>query len=117
MRSLPLLAMLSLAAAAPAQPIGGDVKSVGFRGQADMSQFVARRGLWTPICVDLQATSPTAKEVEVRFATRDLDGDTVEYSSGPVTLGAGVRRAGSTPAWATTTSSARRSRCSTPTVR
>ncbi len=93
MRSLPLLAMLSLAAAAPAQPIGGDVKSVGFRGQADMSQFVARRGLWTPICVDLQATSPTAKEVEVRFATRDLDGDTVEYSSGPVTLGAGVRRA------------------------
>ncbi|MCA9243161.1 MAG: hypothetical protein KDA32_04340 [Phycisphaerales bacterium] len=92
MRPFTLFAILVAASSAFAQSIGGDVKSVGFRGQADMSQFVIRLGQWTPICVDLQGTSPTAQEFEVRFANRDLDGDTIEYSSGRVTVGAGMRR-------------------------
>ena len=88
---------LLLLAAGPspthAQPVQGDVVSVGFQA-AVPSRHVVRYGQWFPILVTLSGQGTQSYEVELRCEQMDLDGDRVAYVEPHVvvTPEAGLRR-------------------------
>ncbi|RMF74899.1 MAG: hypothetical protein D6744_14040, partial [Planctomycetota bacterium] len=86
------LAAIQAAATTRAQPVQGDVRSVGFQAST-FSGFVAREGQWTPILVELTAQGQVFQG-RVRCELHDLDGDRVDYFVSPVavTPGAGIKR-------------------------
>lgn len=61
-----------------AQPVQGDVRSVGFQAGVE-SRFVVRNGQWFPILVELTGQGTQAYDVELRCERVDLDGDRVTY--------------------------------------
>lgn len=63
---------------AGAQPVQGDVRSVGFRA-AVPSEYVIRPGQWFPILVELTAQGTQAYDVELRCERVDLDGDRIAF--------------------------------------
>jgi hypothetical protein len=75
-----VLALLAGAARHPAraQPVQGDVRSVGFQA-AVQSRFVVRDGQWFPIVAELIGQGTQAYDVELRCEREDLDGDRVAY--------------------------------------
>jgi len=88
---------LLLLAAGPspvrAQPVQGDVVSVGFQA-AVPSGRVIRYGQWFPILVTLSGQGTQSHEVELHCEQMDLDGDRVAYVEPHVvvTPEAGLRR-------------------------
>ena len=76
-----------------AQPVQGDVRSVGFEA-AVPSRFVVREGQWFPILLELTAQGTQAYDVELRSEQMDLDGDQVDFveSHVAVTPDVGIRR-------------------------
>ena len=87
-----LLAAILSVARAQAQPVQGDVRSIGFEA-GGVAGFVAREGQWTPILVELTAQGQVFQG-QLRCEVRDLDGDRVSYAETPVTVtpGAGIKR-------------------------
>jgi hypothetical protein len=85
-RTLGLLALaIAGAASVHAQPVQGDVRSVGFQA-AVPTRFVIRHGEWFPILVELTAQGSQPQEVELRCEREDLDGDRVAYVEPYVTV-------------------------------
>lgn len=84
---------LSGAAAALAQPVAGDVVSVGFQASVD-AKSIARRGQWMPILLQIQAQGSDHFQGQLQVERVDLDGDLVVYTEQPVALTAneGVKR-------------------------
>jgi hypothetical protein len=91
---LGLLLVGGSVAAAPAQPVQGDVRSVGFEAGTGAGLFVIRQGQWFPILVELTGQGSGNYEVELHCEREDLDGDRVAYVEPyvAVTAEAGLRR-------------------------
>lgn len=79
--------LFAAAAAAPsrAQPVQGDVVSIGFQGGVD-EKWLTREGRWTPILLQVQAQGSEHFQGELRIERSDLDGDLVGYTARPVAL-------------------------------
>ncbi|MBU0638231.1 MAG: hypothetical protein KKB50_05140 [Planctomycetes bacterium] len=92
-RVISLLLMLMCSGVARAQPVQGDVRSVGFRA-SEAVKFAARAGQWMPILVELTVPGSEHLQVDLRCECVDLDGDRVAFTQGPVglTAGAGLQR-------------------------
>lgn len=88
-----LLAGLVVGATARAQPVQGDVKSIGFQANVQ-SRFVIREGRWIPIVVELQAAGSEHFSGALQVELSDLDGDRVSFvePSVAVTGGGTLRR-------------------------
>ena len=80
-------------ARAPAQPVQGDIVSVGFQARVSTGHVV-RDGQWFPILVTLSGQGTQSYDVELRCERADLDGDRVAYLEPhvAVTPEAGIRR-------------------------
>lgn len=80
-------------ARAPAQPVQGDIVSVGFQARVSTGHVV-RNGQWFPILVTLSGQGTQSYDVELRCERADLDGDRVAYLEPhvAVTPEAGIRR-------------------------
>ena len=78
---------------AQAQPVQGDVVSVGFQA-AVPSRYVVKYGRWFPILLQLNAQGSRNYDVQLRCERVDLDGDRVDYVEPHVALTpeAGVKR-------------------------
>ena len=76
-----------------AQPVQGDVGSIGFQA-AVPTRYVIRYGQWYPILVNLNAQGTQSYEVELRCEGSDLDGDHITYTEPHVvvTPAAGIKR-------------------------
>lgn len=88
-----VMAALLPAAAARAQPVQGDVRSVGFEANVSTRQIV-REGQWFPILVELAAQTGQPIQCSLVVDRADIDGDRVQYTVPLVALtpGAGLRR-------------------------
>ncbi len=88
-----ILAAWSAADRLAAQPVQGDVRSVGFRGRGT-TRFVVREGAWTPVLLELTVPGDQHFEGTAQIERRDLDHDRVIYLKRPLTLtaGAGLQR-------------------------
>lgn len=80
-----LAAFLLPAPLALAQPVQGDIKSVGFLGEGQ-ERFKIRSGRWTPILLTLNSAADQHFQGEARVESPDLDGDRVAYRRSPVTV-------------------------------
>ncbi len=78
---------------ARAQPVQGDVVSVGFQARVPTGHVV-RNGQWFPILVTLSGQGTQSYDVELRCERVDLDGDRVDYVEPhvAVTPEAGIKR-------------------------
>lgn len=89
-----VLALL-VAAVAPAraQPVRGDIVSVGFEARVPAGHVI-RTGQWFPILVTLSGQGSQSYDVELRCEGVDLDGDRVAYLEPhvAVTPEAGLKR-------------------------
>lgn len=74
---------------AAAQPVQGDVRTLGFNIGAE-SRHAYRHGQWYPILVELTATSDQHFNGTLRVEARDLDGDRVQFAKSNVTVTAGA---------------------------
>ncbi len=81
-------ALAACAAGAPAQPVQGDIKSIGFQANVQ-ARYIVREGQWIPIVVDLQAAGSEHWSGELRVEMTDLDGDRVSFAEPNVTVTGG----------------------------
>lgn len=88
-----LLAGWGFACGAAAQPVQGDVKTLGFEAGGQIRNQL-RLGQWTPILLELTAPGSEVQEVTLRLQSVDMDGDQIAYDAHNVivTGGAGIRR-------------------------
>lgn len=95
LRTIALCALAAGCAVSPAaaQPVQGDVRSIGFRGRGT-TRFVVREGCWTPVLLELTVPGDQHFEGAAQIERRDLDHDRVVYLKRPLTLtaGAGLQR-------------------------
>jgi len=87
------MAATAAAPRAAAQPVQGDVRSVGFQAGVQSRQVI-REGRWFPVLLDLSAQGDQHFQGELRIERRDMDGDIAAYTESPVTLtaNAGLKR-------------------------
>lgn len=76
-----------------AQPVQGDVRSVGFTGRGT-TRFVVREGAWTPVLLELTVPGDQHFAGVAQIEGRDLDDDRAVFVRRPLTLtaGAGLQR-------------------------
>jgi hypothetical protein len=88
-----VLVLAAAGPAVPAQPVQGDIVSVGFQARVSTGHVV-REGQWFPILVTLSGQGTQSYDVELRCERADLDGDRVAYVEPHVvvTPEAGLRR-------------------------
>lgn len=84
--SASLIVLLLTATPAPAQPVQGDIASVGFPVAGGP---ILRLGRWFPLQVRLSAQGSLAFSGRLRVTTTDLDGDRVAYER-PFTVGSDI---------------------------
>lgn len=88
-RSAAMLGVLiSCGIAARAQPVQGDLKSVGFEA-ATATRHVIREGCWFPILCHLNKPGTEHFQGRLSVEFEDLDGDRVEFVEAPVTVTGG----------------------------
>lgn len=82
-RTLLVATVLLMPAFAAAQPIAGQVRSLGFQGPTGP---LVRAGQWFPIIVDLKVQGTDVFSGELRFEGIDIDGDRVSFTRTSVTV-------------------------------